>query len=143
METEPLRRGRRASGRTGRSQAAGTAVGYAASGVCAPTIGALLAVRGGVSAVLPFLVLVLDSGGAGKDPYNCIMLSGVGDGVKRTGIRSGSMYPLERDASAREASNIFASRTTGLFRPSPSAVAVGGGVGMPYSEWSESERSSL
>jgi len=141
METEPLRRGRRASGRTGRSQAAGTAVGYAASGVCAPTIGALPAVRGGVSAVLPFLVL--DSGGAGKDPYNCIMLSGVGDGVKRTGIRSGSMYPLERDASAREPSNIFASRTTGLFRPSPSAVAVGGGVGMPYSECSESERSSL
>jgi hypothetical protein len=43
-------------------------------------IDALLVVRGRVSAVLSF---GLGSGGAGKDPYNCMILSGVGDGVER------------------------------------------------------------
>jgi hypothetical protein len=57
----------------------------------------------------------LGAGGAGKDLYNCMILSSVGDGVERIEVRteSGSMYALELGLSVLEASNIFASRTIG------------------------------
>lgn len=130
------------SGRTGRIKTSGAVVGRAVVGADARIIDALLMVGGRVSAVLSF---GLGAGGAGKDPYSCIMLSSVGEGVDRIEARteSGSMYALELGLSALEASNIFASRMIGRLTSSL-AVAVGG-VCMPYTdtECSESERSSL
>lgn len=113
-------------------------------GADARIIDALLVVRGRVSDVTSF---GLGAGGAGKDPYNCMILSGVGDRVERMESRteSGSRYTLERGLSAREASNIFASRmiTRSTSSLSAVAVAVAVGVGVPYTECSESERSCL
>lgn len=134
------------SGRTGRIKVSGAVVGRAGVGTVTRIIDALLRVRGRVSTVLSF---VSGAGGAGKDPYNCMILSGVGDGVERIEVRmeSGSRYTFELGLAVREASNIFASRTISRSTSAISAVAVavGGGVGMPYTdtEWSESERSYL
>ena len=113
METEPARRGCMVIGRTGRFKVAGTVIGGAVVDVDARIVGAWLVVRGSVSYILSS---GLKSGGVGKDAYNCMTLSGVGDGVERTDSRterSGSVHVLELDVSARDASNIFASRTIG------------------------------
>ena len=83
----------------------------------------------------------LESGGAGKDSYNCITLSGVGDGVESRTEGSGSLYTLKLGVSARESSNIFVPRAIGRFLTSVCAVAVGDGVGMPHRVYSESEYS--
>ena len=129
------------SGRTGRIKTSGAVVGRAMVCADARIIDALLVVGGRVS-----LSFGLGAGGAGKDPYNCIMLSSVGDGVDRIEARteSGSICTLELGLSALEASNIFASRMIGRLTSSL-AGAVGGGVWMPYTdpECSESERSCL
>ena len=85
----------------------------------------------------------LEWGGAGKLPYNCIALSGVGDGVESRTERGGSLYTLELGVSARAASGIFAPRTIGRFLASASGVAVGDGVDMPDREYSEPECSYL
>jgi len=146
METEPPRRGRMVSGWTGRFNGAGTVIECAVVGADAPTTDGLLVVRGRDSTALSF---ALDSGGAGKDQYNRMILSGVGDGVERIEsrtARSGSMYTLELDVrAAREASNIFASRTTDRFFPSSSAIAIAveGGMDVLYTEQSDSEGSFL
>ena len=134
------------SGRTGRIKVSGAVVGRAGVGAVTRIIDALLGVRERVSTVISF---GSGAGGAGKDPYNCMILSSVGDGVERMEVRmeSGSRYAFELGLSAREASNIFSSRTISRSASAIFAfvVAVGGGVGMPYTdtEWSESERSYL
>lgn len=148
MEIEPPRRGRMVSGRTGRTKVSGAVVGRpgrikvsgavvgrARVGTDTRMIDALLPARGRVSTVLSSEV---GTGGAGKDPYNCMILSRVGDGVERMEVRmeSGSRYTLELGLSVRDASNIFASRTISrlVSTMSAAAVAVEGGVGMPYTE---------
>jgi hypothetical protein len=110
METELPRCVWMLRGRTGRFNAGRAVIWGAVVGADARIVGISPVVRGRISAVLSF---GLESGGAGKESYNRMTLSRMGDGVESRAGSSGSWHTLEFGVGSCEASNIFVSRTIG------------------------------